>query len=356
MSGRMAVGLDIGTTAVRAAAVSLGRGGASLHRFAEVPLPLGAVRNGEVVDVDAVAAAVRQLWSTAKFGSKKVVLGVANQKAVVRQVDLPWLPAKEMRAALPFQVQEYIPIPVDQAVLDFHPIEEHVADSGARMLRVLLVAAGRDMVNTSIEAVRRAGLSPVMVDLTPFAVLRSLCTPDELGLRSSGAEAIVDLGASVTNIIVHEGGVPRFVRILLMGGAGLTDAVAERMGVPVEQAELIKRSMGLEPPGRLEPEPHPAGRALESAGAALVDEIRGSLDYYFAQPSASRLDRVVLSGGGSQLGGLVERLSAAVRAPVELADPMSFISAAKSGLSDDELRTVRPVVSVPAGLAMGVAA
>lgn len=352
MAGRTAVGLDIGTSGVRAAELSLGKGAATLQRFGQVALPAGAVRDGEVIDQQSVADAIKQLWSQAKFSSKKVVVGVANQKVVVRQVDLPWLPDDELRKSLAFQVQDFIPIPVDQAILDFHPIEEMVDESGARMLRVLLVAAARDMVTSMLSAVTLAGLTPVMVDLTPFAVLRSLAPDDEVGLSGVEAEALVDVGASVTNIIVHQGGVPRFVRILLMGGADVTEAVADRMGVPIEHAESVKQQLGMGVGGG---DPHPATRVIESTGMSFVDEVRGSLDYYVAQPSAVRLRRVLLTGGGSRLNGLAERLSAGTRLPVEYATPMSGLRIGKTGLSSEQLDYVEPLVAVPVGLAMGVA-
>src|SRR3954469_7381381 len=196
VAGRPVVGLDIGTSGVRAAELTMGKGPATLERFGQVALPLGAVRDGEVIDSDAVAAAIKQLWTQAKFSSKKVVVGVSNQKVVVRQVDLPWLPVNELRKSLQFQVQDFIPMPVDQAILDFHPLEEFTNDAGARMLRVLLVAASRDMVGSAVEAVEKAGLEPAMVDLTSFAVLRSLVSGS--GMGSVEAEALVDIGASVT--------------------------------------------------------------------------------------------------------------------------------------------------------------
>ena len=347
------VGLDIGTSGVRAAELSTGKGPATLERFGQVALPAGAVRDGEVVDTDAVASALQQLWSQAKFSTKKVIVGVANQKVVVRQVDLPWLPADELRKSLSFQVQDFIPMPVEQAILDFHPLEEFTNDAGGRMLRVLLVAAARDMVGSALEAVQKAGLQPGMVDLNSFALLRSLVTP-ETGLGSMQAEALVDIGASVTNIVVHQGGVPRFVRILLMGGADITDAVAERLGVPSDQAESVKQSTGLAAVAG-SAEAHPANRAIEAAGSAFVEEVRGSLDYYLAQPGAARIGRVVLSGGGSRLVGLTSRLSAATRLPVEAARPMSLLKLGKTGLTDEQLAYVEPMVTVPVGLAMGVA-
>jgi type IV pilus assembly protein PilM len=310
------------------------------------------VRDGEVVDADAVAAAIRQLWVQARFRTQRVVVGVANQKVVVRQVDLPWLPVDELRASLAFSVQDVIPMPVEQAILDFHPLEERIDDNGARVLRVLLVAAARDMVGSTLDAVGKAGLEPSMVDLTSFAVLRSQVSAR--GPLAVDAEALVDIGASVTNIVVHQGGVPRFVRILLMGGADITDAVAERLGVPSLEAEAVKQSKGLAAvPAQVDP--HPANRAIESTGGALVEEVRGSLDYYLAQPGAVRIGRVVLSGGGSRLGGLTERLGAATRLPVELAHPLSLLKLGKTGLTDAQLAVVEPVVTVPVGLALGVA-
>jgi type IV pilus assembly protein PilM len=351
---RNAVGLDIGTSGVRAAELNLSKRPAVIERFGQVVLPPGVVRDGEVVDPGVVAQAIRQLWSSAKFSTKKVVLGVANQRVIVRQVDLPWLSPAEMRKSLPFQVQDFIPIPVEQAILDFHPLEEFTNDAGGRMLRMLLVAADRDMVQASLEAVQLAGLTPAMVDLTPFAVLRSLTPVESLGIESE-AEAFVNVGASITNIVVHQGGVPRFVRILVMGGNDITDAVAERIGVAPEQAEAVKAQMGMPPLGGAVAGSHPAGHVIEQAGSQWVEEVRGSLDYYLAQPHAARLRRVVVTGGGSQLGGLIERLAGATRLPVEPATPFSSFKLGRLGLTPEQVQFVEPLVAVPVGLAMGAA-
>ena len=349
MAGKV-VGLDIGTSGVRAAELSLGRGAATLERFGQVALPAGAVHDGEVVDSAAVGAALKQLWAQAKFSSKKVVLGVANQKVVVRQVDVPWLPEDELRKSLAFQVADFIPMAAAEAIRDFHPLEEFTNDSGGRMLRMLLVAASRDMVGNALAAVKLAGLDPHMVDLTSFAVLRSMV--GEGSVATPTAEALVDVGASVTNIVVHQGGVPRFVRILMLGGADITSAVAERLGVPQDQAEAVKQQTGLQ----LTPnnDAHPAQRAIEASGSAFVDEVRGSLDYFMAQPGATRIDRIVLSGGGSLLAGLAERLQAATRLPVHAARPMAQLKIGKTGLTPQQLAYVEPMVTVPVGLAMGV--
>ena len=353
MSGRRAVGLDIGTTGVRAAQIAWSKDQATLERFGQVALPPGAVRDGEVIDSEAVAAAIRELWARVKFSTKKVIVGVANQKVIVRQLDLPWMPIPELRKSLAFQVADVLPMPVEHAILDLHPLEE-VEDENGRRQRILLVAASREMVNSLISAVEAAGLTPTSVDLNSFAVLRVLADVDRLGLTRR-AEALVDVGASVTNIVVSEGGVPRFVRILLMGGADVTESISDRMGIPLEQAENIKQNE-LVPASPDAPGSSQITRITESAADAWVEEVRGSLDYYFAQSGAARVSRIVLSGGGSQLGGLARRLAMTTGIPVEPAAPLAPMQIGKTGLSEAQLDYVQAFSVVPVGLAMAGAA
>ena len=171
-----------------------------------------------------------------------------------------------------------------------------------------------------------------------------------------GAEAIVDVGAKVTNIVIHQNGVPRFVRILLMGGDNITDAVSERLGVPFEQAVGVKQQLGMSPVrGEIASE-HPAARVIEASATSFVEEVRGSLDYYLAQPASVPLQRVVLSGGGARLTGLAQRLAAASRLPVQPGAAMAALRVGKTGLSPDQLSYVEPQIAVPVGLALGVAA
>jgi type IV pilus assembly protein PilM len=115
----------------RVVELSFGRGGLTLERFGQVVLPEGSVRDGEVVDSDPVAHCIRQLWSATGYSHKKVVVGVANQRVIVRQLELPWMPREELRASLPFQVQDFLPMPTEQAVLDFFPLEERSHEAGA---------------------------------------------------------------------------------------------------------------------------------------------------------------------------------------------------------------------------------
>ena len=346
MPGRTAVGLDIGTSGVRAAELSYGRDGITLEKFGQVALPDGAVRDGEVTDRAAVADAVKTLWKGSGFRGKRVALGVANQHVVVRQVDLPWMPKAELTPALPLLVQEYLPMPVEDVVIDFHVTEE-LREHGSRQLRGLLVAASRQMVLSNVAAVESAGLRVTSVDLTSFAVLRS--TGKQHG--EVATEALLDIGSRVSNLVIHSAGVPRFVRILLMGGQDVTDAVAERLGVPAALAEGVKRGSAEE---LSEQEAELARSAVELMQEVFADEVRSSLDYYGAANPRFPVERILVSGGGSQLHGFAEKLEQVTRRPVADGDVLAGVRLGRTGLDEHQLAAIQPLAAVPVGLALGV--
>lgn len=344
-----AIGLDVGTHAVRAAELTLGRDTATLQRFGQVVLPPGAVVDGEVVDAPTVAAAIRRLWAEVGFRNRNVVVGVANPRVVVRQAELPALSEEDLRSALQFEAQELIPLPVEEAILDFQVLGQGVDAEGQPTTRILLVAAQRDMVRSLVAAVESAGLSASMVDLQPFALIRSLAGPDlDLREEGPGTEAIVCVGAGITNVVVHERGVPRFVRMLVVGGNEVTEAIAGELGVDRERAEDLKRRAD---PASADPLAARAGRIVNDRIGPFVEEVRGSLDFYAAQGDAPPVARVVLTGGGSRLPGLVERLREALGAPVELGRPLERVNVGRIGISPDRLAQSEALLAVPLGLA-----
>jgi type IV pilus assembly protein PilM len=341
------IGLDIGTSAVRAAYVGGGRGGRSLIQFGQVALPAGAVDGGEIRDAGAVAEAVSQLWKRAKFKSKQAVVGVANQRVVVRQIDIPYMEEKELRASLKFQVAEHIPMPIEEAQLDFQVMGDYTTDNNEHMMRVLLVAASTDMIESYLNTVSEAGLQPAAVDLTPFAVARAV-SPVARGEHGvAGSEAVVDIGAGVTNIIIHHNGEPQFVRILVVGGDEVTSALAEELGVTFEEAEAMKMDLGRGMSS------NGADKALARRVDDLVREIQGSIDYYLSQEDSEPVSSVVVTGGGSLTPGLLQRLEATLGTHVRMATPLSEMNVSKSGLTHEQAAQVEPVAAAAVGLAMG---
>lgn len=340
---RTSVGLDIGTRTVHVAEVST-RGTPAVTNFGGVSLPDGAVREGEIVDPEAVAGAIRELVGAAKLKNKKVHLGVANQRVAVRQVELPWMEEAELRSSLPFQVQEFIPIAVEDAQLDYHVLEELSDENGARTLRLLLVAAHKDMLSALMEAVQSADLKPSSVDLNPFAQMRVLGRSSAV---AEGTEVLVDIGAGVTDILVHENAVPIFARILVLGGDEITDALASGLGIEHAEAETLKQQ-------GLEAEDQTSHRIVDEQVRAFVEEVRGSLDYYRTQVAhGGAVQRVMLSGGGALLPGLVDRLSQATNLPVEIGTPFDRYEAKGTVYSDEDLRQIGPSLTTAVGLALG---
>ena len=345
------IGLDIGTNAVRAAKVSTNRDGeATLENIGQVILPPGAVRDGEVVDPQTVAECLTTLWSERGLRSRKVAVGVANQQVVTRLVDLPAVSDEELAEAVPLQASEHVPIPLDSATLDWSVLERFADGEGNEFVRVALVAAHRDMVERLLEALRLAKLDPITLDLDAFALLRALAA-DHLP-ETEGAEVLVDVGTSITDIIAHEHGAPRFVRELTMGSGRITDGLITQLAMRVDEAERTKALTGCSggpPPEGVSPE---AVRIVADRARDLVEEVRGSLDYYRAQDHSVPVRRALLTGGGAQLTGLSEMLSEALEVPVEPARPLSNLKVGRTGLTDEELEEAEPFLSVAIGLAL----
>lgn len=347
---RTRIGLDIGATGVRAAEMNMRSIPPALTRVAQVPVGRGAVENGEVKDPAAVGEAIRELWKRGGFRKREVVLGVANARVVVREVTLPWLPdEKEIRASLPFQVQEFVPIPLEDAILDYQVLDEFEKE-GRRMLRVLLVAAQKDMIMKIVDAAERARLRPVGLDLIPFAIVRSIgmTVPGESSLET-GDEAVVDVGAEVTSICIHAWGVPRFVRILPAGGRLVTTAVAPSVGVSGDEAEQVKR--GQLPPGHQEAG-HAASAVATDAATVLAEEIQSSIDFFRTKMPGARVSRIVLSGGGSRLEGLHETLRQR-DSNLDVADGRALCRVhADLDLDADAVAQAEPLLAVAVGLAL----
>ena len=345
---RAGVGLDIGTSAIRAAQITMGRGGAALTSFGQVALPVGAVVDGEIRDPGAVSDAAAQLWKRVKIRSKRAIVGVANQRVVVRQVDLPFLEEKEFRNSLQFQVADHIPMPVEAAELDYQIVDDYTTESGDHMMRVLLIAAATEMVDSFVSTLATAGIEAAGIDLTPFAVARAVSAAARGEVGIAGAEAIVDVGAGITNIVIHHNGEARFVRILLIGGDEITNALADGLDVSYDEAEAMKLDLG-RGVGTAE-----AQRILAQRVDVLVNEIRGSLDYYVSQEESEPVTSLILTGGGSLTPGLIPQLEQTLRTQVRRATPLSELSWRKSGLTEEQVAHIDPIAAAAVGLGMGV--
>jgi type IV pilus assembly protein PilM len=321
------------------------------------------MREGEVADEAAVTDAVARLRSEVGLKRAAVRVGIASPRVVVRQVEMPVMTRDELASALQFQAADLIPIPMEEAVLDFTILGETPGsgDGGEPTMQVLLAAAYDATVSRLVNAVEAGGLQVAAVDLVPLALTRALALPapalvtvgaggELLEEQGFGAEGIVSFGGGVTSIAVHENGVARFVRVLGSGGRELTDAIAADLDVPFETAEALKRALAQPTPDDMVTR---ARSSVDRPLSVLLDEVRSSIDYYRNQPGSARLTRVVVTGGSAQLPGLPERLSALVGVPVEPAYMHEVLRIGDIGFPADELPRLEPYLPAAVGLALG---
>ncbi|WP_169164674.1 type IV pilus assembly protein PilM [Cellulomonas taurus] len=342
MAKTRVVGLDLGSRAVRAAEIELsgGRGNAPrLVKFGEEPLDAGAMRDGEVARAGAVTAAVRSLWKRERFSTRSVVLGVGNQRVFVRELNLPAMPLDQLRGSLRYApVQDLLPVAVEECLLDFHP----VSMAGDGTVDGMLIAAPEETVEANTSAVAAAGLTPSRVDLNAFALARSLVH----GPLAQEVVGVVDIGSNITDIVVTDQGLLRQYRTLPTGSDDLTHAVQQAMAVSEQQAEQVKRSVGVAPAQN--PELVPAQETMRRRIQSLGESIRASFSFYTGS-TGRPLNRVLLTGRGSLVPGLGQQLA------TQLGVPMAFgqtVVGPNAGVAADR----QPVLPVAVGLAQGAAA
>jgi type IV pilus assembly protein PilM len=308
------VGIDIDASGVTAVQVSL-NGRLKVDRVGFTPLEHGIVRDGEVVDVEALTTALKVLFKDTKGLGKRVRIGVANQKIVVRVIELPYLEnRKELDAAVRFQANEQIPMPMDQAVIDYQPLEIVDGEDGRRQ-RLLLVAARKDMVGRALDAVRAAGLKAEGVDLSAFAMIRALHQP-----AAADEHVLYVAVGGLTNLAVARGTTCLFTRASGGGIDALAVELAERCSLTLDHArgwlEHVGLDAAIEGIEGDETIVSDARQVLVQGVRRIAAEIRNSLDFHHAQGGTTTVSRAVLSGPAAEVPGFATALSSELGLPM----------------------------------------
>lgn len=343
------IGLDIGSSAVRAAEIQVTKDGRRrLRRYGQVGLPAGHVVDGEINNVPGVAAALKRLWAEAQFSTTDVIVGISGPRVFIRQADVPALSAEDLRSSLKFDAQEMVPIPMDDASFDFSLLDQS-ADTkpgGEPSRRILLVAAHRDLLRSYTDTLTEAGLTASVMDAAPLALLR--CVPPATGADSTGVEVTVSIGAELTTVAVTEGGVPHFIRSLTLGGAKLTERIANTMHIELAVAERLKR--GAVPADT--PQVVHARKAMSPEMKELAEEVRATMDFFLAQSSGAGIDRVLVTGGASQTEGLAARIAGNLPTVVATLDPLASLDTSALGYDDQTMVRVAAGSATAIGLAL----
>jgi len=349
--GKQVVGLKIGASALAAARVRV-NGSAQVQQVAREPLAPGIVVGGEVRDPEALASALKDFFKKHKLPRRAVRIGISNNRIGVRTIELAGIEdQRQLANAVRFRAQEALPIPLDEAVLDYQVLSEGRSAEGQAVRKVLLVVAYRDLVNGYAQACRAAGLKLTGVDLEAFALLRALSGPPQPGAERSALVAVA-IGSERSTLAVSDGHTCEFTRVLDWGGSALTNALARSLGVELEEAERLKGLLSLdETPGAVQgltaEQTAQAVEVLRNGLQSFGRELVSSLQFYQSQPDSLGIREVVLAGGTAQLGGLAKAIQGLIGVTVRVGDPLVAVVAGMKARDASN-----PALAVPIGLGM----
>jgi len=326
------VGLKIGASQVAAARVANGET-PQLVQVARQPLPDGVVVAGELREVETLAQTLKELFAKHKLPRRNVRLGIANNRIGVRTFEIAGIDdERQLANAIRFRAHETLPIPLEEAVLDWRVLNESVdPETGQPVRRVLLVVAYRDLVDRYVAACKKAGLRLVGIDLEAFAMLRALNAPrPNDGTPAAGAQVAVNVGHDRSTFAVSDGRACEFTRVLNWGGQNLSVAIARALDLTPSEADPIKHALSLvatyAPPEGVSVE------AMNTAREAVVRELQSfarelvsSLRFYQSQPGSLGIGEIVMTGGTAHLPGFADELQRLIGVPVRVGDPLNRV-------------------------------
>ena len=330
------VGLKIGASQLAAARI-VNNGSPEVVQLARAELQPGIVVGGELREPDALADALKAFFRANKLPKQGVRLGIASNRIGVRTFEIGGIQdPKQLENAIRFRAQETLPIPLEEAVLDYQILSESVDEEGGKTQRVLLVVAYRELVDRYVAACRKAGIKLAGVDLEAFALLRAL--GDRPADATNAAIVVVTVGHERSTLAVSNGDLCEFTRVIEWGGQNLNVAIARALDVAPSEAEPIKHSVSLlEPAESMDLDAERAAKvrtAVHQELQTFARELVSSLQFYQGQPGSLGIAEIVVTGGTAQLPGLDAELGRLIGVRVRVGDPLARVELGKKVGSD----------------------
>jgi type IV pilus assembly protein PilM len=344
------VGLKVGGSQLAAARIA-NNGAAELLQLVRADLEPGVVVAGELRDPDSLATALKAFFAANKLPKKNVRLGIASNRIGVRTFEIAGIDdAKQLENAIQFRAQETLPIPLDEAVLDYQILEERVDEEGNSTKRVLLVVAYRELVDRYVAACKKAGITLSGIDLEAFALLRALSAPRPEDQPSDSALVAVSIGHDRSTFAVSDGRVCEFTRVLEWGGASLNIAIARALDLAPSETEGIKRIVSLlspDVPEGIAPEHYAlALDAVRKQVQSFARELVSSLQFYQNQPGSLGIGEIVITGGTANLVGLADELQRLIQVRVRVGDPLARLRVTKKVATDGQLASLAVAIGL----------
>ena len=339
------VGLDIGSSAVKAVELKAVGKSYRVSAFGSEPVPPDSIVDGAIIDGTAVADAIRRLFENKQFTSKDVAASLSGNAVIVKKINLPIMTDAELAESIYWEAEQYIPFDIQDVNLDYQILNPGTGADANGTMEVLLVAAKKDKIADYTGVISQAGRVPVVVDVDAFALQNAF----ELnyGLEAGAITVLLNAGASSININILNGDQSLFTRDISMGGNAYTEAVQKELSLPFESAEQLKKGHEVEGMKFADAVP-----VLHAMTENVLLEIQKTFDFFKATASSDRIDKVLLSGGASRVDGFAQALEERLGAPVEAFDPFRKITFTPDKLGIADIDAAVPTAAVAVGLAL----
>lgn len=339
------VGLDIGSSAVKAVELKPSGKGYKVTAFGSEPVPPDSIVDGAIIDGAAVADAIRRLFDGRKIKVKEVAASLSGNAVIVKKITLPTMTDAELAESIFWEAEQYIPFDVQDINLDYQVLDPGQPGGAKGTMDVLLVAAKKEKIADYTGVIAQAGRQPVIVDVDAFALQNAYEV--NYGIEAGLVVVLLNAGASAININIINGDQSVFTRDISIGGNAYTEALQKELSLPFESADLLKQ--GGEVDGVSFEDARPVLRAVTEN---VMLEIQKTFDFFKATAASDRIDRIMVSGGASRAEGFSELLTERFEAAIEAFDPFRKITfdPRKFGVSDPA--DVAPTAAVAVGLAL----
>jgi type IV pilus assembly protein PilM len=339
------VGLDIGSSAVKAVELKANGKTFKVVAFAMEPVPPDSIVDGAIIDGAAVAEAIRRVFENKAFKTKEVAASLSGNAVIVKKINLPVMTEAELAESIYWEAEQYIPFDIQDVNLDYQILDAGTGADSKGTMDVLLVAAKKEKIADYTGVISQAGRVPIIVDVDAFALQNAYEV--NYGLEAGAVVVLLNAGASAININILTGDQSTFTRDISIGGNSYTEAVQKELNLPFDSAEQAKRGLPVEGVN-----PEDVIPVLHAMTENVLLEIQKTFDFFKATASSDRIDRIVLSGGASRVDGFEQALQERFNTSVEVFDPFKKIAfdSQKLGISDPE--SLSSVAAVAVGLAL----
>ncbi|HEX6728841.1 MAG TPA: type IV pilus assembly protein PilM [Pyrinomonadaceae bacterium] len=337
------VGLDIGSSSVKA--VELNKKGNSLQlvNLGFENLQSDTIVDGQIMELNSVSNVISSIFSEHQIKTTRVAAGVSGHSVIVKNIVLPQMSEEELQESFSWHAEEHIPFDIADVNLDYQ-----LTNNSRESLHVLMAACKSDKIANVKQAIQLAGKQPVVIDVDAFALQN--CYEVNYQPKPGQIVALLNIGASTMNINILNGTRSVFARDASVGGSQYTSLLQKELGLSFEQAEAVKRGLPL-PDGI---ESRPIQPIIETVSDILALEVRKTMDFYraTADEGESQIQKILLAGGGSKLPGLAEYLGRRFEITVEVFDPFRGIEVDANKFDPDYMREIVPEMAVAVGLAL----